>query len=200
METKAPVFIASIVSPFALVGVLTLLIIRFGWAGIIILAIIIVMAPLQAGVGKANATILKEGNISKDQRIKFFTEIIEGVKFIKIYGWESAFKSIICDIRHKEIRSYFKLTFTQSLERALGNWSPIIAGLSCFFVLHQTGGSLSTAKIFSTLELMATARVIVYFFGRSMSFYFEFKVILERFCSLYNSEDKRMIEIDAETK
>ena len=38
-------------------------------------------------------------NINKDLRIKTCTQIIEGIKFIKLYGWQIAFKNIIQKLR-----------------------------------------------------------------------------------------------------
>ena len=160
------------------------------------------MAPVQTCIGRANAAILKKSNLTKDARVKTCTEIIEGIKYIKIYGWEMAFKHIIQQLRKEEIQHYIKLGFFRSLERALGNSTHLIASLTCFYVMYATGEGtgLSVAKIFSTLELMATARVTVFYFGLAMSFFFELHVIFERFCNIYNIKEKRMIEIDPISK
>lgn len=56
------------------------------------------------------------------------------------------------------------------------------------------------AKIFSTMELMVTLRLIVFFMGIGIGFYFELNIIFERFCTVLNIEDKRMIQIDPVTK
>ena len=78
-----------------MVGIIGILIVRFGWPGILIIAVIIVFLPLQFMVGNINGTIIERINIYKDKRINVCTEIIEGIKFIKLYGWEIAFKHII---------------------------------------------------------------------------------------------------------
>ena len=183
------------VAPFGLIGILAILYIRFGWPGILILAVIIIIMPIQACVGKANGIILQRVNINKDLRVKTCTEIIEGIKFIKLYGWEIAFKHIIQQLRRDEIKDYVKLSFTRSLERSLGNSTTFIAGLTCFLVMHFTGAGtgLSVAKIFSTMELMVTTRLIVFFLGITWTFYYELKVIFDRLCTIYNIEDSKMI-------
>ena len=53
-ELKSPVFFASTVAPFALVGILAILITRFGWPGVLVLAVILICVPIQGCVGKIN--------------------------------------------------------------------------------------------------------------------------------------------------
>ena len=47
--------------------------------------------------------IVNDINIYKDKRVELTTQLIEGIKFVKLYGWELAFKKIIVDIREKEL-------------------------------------------------------------------------------------------------
>ena len=54
IETKAPIFFASVTSPLALPAAIAILIVRFGWPGIIIGLVILVMVPLQGCIGKIN--------------------------------------------------------------------------------------------------------------------------------------------------
>lgn len=138
IETKSPIFFASMITPFALAGIIAILITRFGWPGILILCVIFFFLPFQILVSKMNSTIIQKVNIYKDKRIKVCTEIIEGIKFIKLYGWEIAFKHIIQALRKEEIRDYIKLSFGRSLERAIGNIAASSAGFTCFIVMDIT--------------------------------------------------------------
>lgn len=80
-------FFALFLTPFNLVGVTAILLWRFGWPGLILLAVVVAFVPLQSLVGKMNGGIVQQINVYKDKRIKLCTEIIEGIKFIKFYGW-----------------------------------------------------------------------------------------------------------------
>lgn len=99
------------------------------------------------------------------------------------------------------MRDYIKLGLGQSLERALGNWTSQAAGLTCFIFVHLTGygKELTISKIFSTMELMITTRLLIYFFGFALGFYFQLKVIFGRFAQIYNIKDNKMIPIDPNT-
>ena len=77
-----------------------------------------------------------------------------------------------------------------------------IAGFTCFVVvdLARQGSGLTTAKIFATMQLMGTLKFVMFFMGIAFGFYFELKIIFERICTIFNIEDKKMIEIDPKTK
>lgn len=62
------------------------------------------------------------------------------------------------------------------------------------------GLGLSTAKIFATMELMVTLRLLIFFLGISIGFYFELMIIFDRICTILNIENKRMIKISEDTK
>ena len=109
---------------------------------------------------------------------------------------------MIQSVRENEIKDYRKLAIGRAFERAFGNWVALVAGLVCFIILHFTdqGKGLSGAKIFATLELLVTARLMVFLMGISIGFLFELVVIFERFATIYNIQNKKMIEIDELTK
>ena len=153
IELKGPWFFAASAMPIVVVGAIILLIVRLGWFGLISPAIVIVCIPLQILVGKLNGGILTKINKFKDERVKMCTEIIEGIKFIKLYGWEMAFKEIINHLRQQEIQNFIKFAGVKSIERALGNSITLWAGLTCVLIMHFTGQgeSLNIATIFSTL-------------------------------------------------
>ena len=90
-----------------------------------------------------------------------------------------------------------KLSVVKSFERGLGNSIALWAGFICFLVMHFTGQgeSLNTATIFSTLEILVTLRLSLFCFGIGSGFYFELQVILERYASIMNLKDQRMIKV-----
>lgn len=101
IELKGPILFQALIVPFLVIGVIVILVIRLGWPGIIGPLVALIMIPIQFYVGKINSDLLKEVNVYKDKRVKVCTEIIEGIRFIKLYGWEIAFKKIIQSLRKK---------------------------------------------------------------------------------------------------
>lgn len=73
IETKSPTFVASLISPLAIAGIIAVLITRFGWPGILILVVVLLNLPFQTLVGKMNGTIIQKVNVYKDKRVKTCT-------------------------------------------------------------------------------------------------------------------------------
>lgn len=71
------------------------MIIRIGWAGFISTIMVLLLIPIARKVSQINGEILKEANVYKDQRVQITTQTIEGVRYIKLYGWEVPFKKYI---------------------------------------------------------------------------------------------------------
>lgn len=59
-------FLRSLVTPFGLVGMIAILITRFGWPGVLIFCVIVALIPIQVVVGKINSRYFQEINMYKD--------------------------------------------------------------------------------------------------------------------------------------
>ncbi len=64
------------------------------------------------------------------------------------------------------------LSIGRSFERALGNSVALWAGLLMFITADYNTHQISTALIFSSLELMVFIRSMVFFFGLGIGFFF----------------------------
>ncbi|KAG1678447.1 Multidrug resistance-associated protein 1 [Nymphon striatum] len=69
-------------------------------AGISVLAVLI---PINTGISKLVHIIQKEFLDIKDQRVKMITEVLAGMKVLKLYAWESPFEDVIIKLRSKEV-------------------------------------------------------------------------------------------------
>ncbi len=82
-----PLFFAGITSPVALLGILGVLVFRLGAIGLVGIAVVVLLIPLQFIIGWKNGQLLQKVNHHKDARMKICSEIIDGIKFIKLYAW-----------------------------------------------------------------------------------------------------------------
>jgi hypothetical protein len=110
--------------------------------------------------------------VFKDKRIQTTSEVIEGIKFIKLYGWEIAFRRIIQSIREKEISNYKKVSLGRSFERALGNFIGIASGYIMYLVAHYANTELSVAKIFASLEVIFAFKFSIFMLSLGLGFYY----------------------------
>ena len=63
------------------------------------LAVMVLMGPLNAIVARRMKGLQIEQMKNKDKRNKMMDEILNGIKIIKLYAWESSFRSKIDAIR-----------------------------------------------------------------------------------------------------
>lgn len=103
METKLTMLFTSLTFPFTLLGAAIILVTRLGWVGLICIAVPLLILPFQGLIGKINGQILRTVNGFKDKRIKTTSEVIEGIRFVKLYAWELAFNRIIGKLRTAEV-------------------------------------------------------------------------------------------------
>ena len=87
IEMRLITFLQILVFPVAIVGITTLLYTRIGWIAFPGVAILLLQIPLANRISKKTGEIIKEVNKHKDKRIQLITEAVEGIKYIKLYGW-----------------------------------------------------------------------------------------------------------------
>ncbi len=62
----------------------------------------------------------------KDQRIKMMSELLNGIKVLKLYAWELAFIRRINDIREKELQCLRQKAIISAFSTAIWTFAPII--------------------------------------------------------------------------
>ncbi|XP_035826503.1 multidrug resistance-associated protein 1 [Aplysia californica] len=72
------------------------------------LGYIFVMFILNAVVMEKMRQYQDQIMIVKDERVKLMSEVLNGMKVIKLYGWEPMFKEKILEVREKELKILFK--------------------------------------------------------------------------------------------
>ena len=73
--------------PVSIVGITVLLITRIGWPAIVGIVLILILIPINKRISERNGDIIQEVNVFKDRRVQITTETIEGIKYVKLYGW-----------------------------------------------------------------------------------------------------------------
>ncbi|EAR99877.2 ABC transporter family protein (macronuclear) [Tetrahymena thermophila SB210] len=188
-----------ILSPFLLVLASWILISRLGFAGVISIILLVLLFPLQKTIAQRASNYTKLQTKERDQKVKIFSEMIQGIRIIKMYGWEKAFNSIINSYRNKEI------VFTQInqlyvyLEQVISLNGPLFVALFCFLLVDIfSENKLDTAIIFSTIELINLVSVnIMRNIGYGLNFIFDFKVLVQRYMSIMSIENVQMKSIDS---
>ena len=179
--------------PVTIFTFLTILSVNFGVvpAFASILPSIIVFS-LSIALQKSNENMYRKRNHYTDERIKLANEVIEGIRLIKMYGWERPFKEIIDRIRNIEIKQILRINTANFLDRTLAFASTFILAFILFIVYYSQGNVLSVDLVFSTLQLFDIYRIYVFMmFGTGFQLVFEVKVILQRIIDVLEIDEQK---------
>ena len=67
---------------------------------------------------------------SKDSRIKLMNEMLNGIKVLKLYAWELAFKDKVSEIRESELRVLKKAAYLGAVSTFTWICAPFLVSLT----------------------------------------------------------------------
>ncbi|KAL4483821.1 hypothetical protein ABPG72_006196 [Tetrahymena utriculariae] len=190
-ELKFIYLFQMIVGVYTIIIALIVLAFRLGPLGMLSIAFLVIILPIQSLIGKLASRYTSKRVQKSDERIKLINEIIEGIRIIKIYGWEEAIKQIINKIRSEEVQLNIKAYAFQFIERALSS-SIVLFSLSLTFIIiyYQGSYTLNLANIFSTIQTLSYLKInVISFYGQGFSYIFELQIFLKRFIDIFNIKD-----------
>ncbi|MGH0130137.1 UNVERIFIED_CONTAM: hypothetical protein FKN15_041188 [Acipenser sinensis] len=97
---------------------------------------------------------------NKDNRIKLMNEVLNGMKVLKLYAWELAFKDKVLQIRQSELKVLKKGAYLAAISTFTWVCAPFLVALSTFavYVLVDENNILDAEKAFVSLALFNILR------------------------------------------
>ena len=92
------------------------------------------LIPINSLTGRKMNHFQKLQMLKKDKRTKLLDEILNGIKVLKLYAWESSFKQRLLNIRESEIQSLKKVAFFDAITNFLFICTPFLVAISSFTV------------------------------------------------------------------
>ncbi|KAM7378480.1 hypothetical protein PAMA_013404 [Pampus argenteus] len=140
--------------PVQIVMGVILLYYLLGCSALVGASVIVLLAPVQYLIATKLADTQKNTLEHSTDRLKKTTEILKGIKLLKLYAWENIFCDSVEDTRGKELTSLKTFAFYTSMSIFMNAAIPIVAVLTTFVTHHfinKTGPSPSDA--FAALAL-----------------------------------------------
>ncbi|EEQ34194.1 ATP-binding cassette glutathione S-conjugate transporter ycf1 [Microsporum canis] len=122
------------------------------WAGI---AAMVLMIPLNGFIANIMKTLQVKQMKNKDQRTRLMTEILNNMKSIKLYAWNTAFMGKLNHVRNDlELNTLRKIGATQAIANFTWSSTPFLVSCSTFAVyVWITDKPLTTEIVFPALTL-----------------------------------------------
>ncbi|ORY43967.1 P-loop containing nucleoside triphosphate hydrolase protein [Rhizoclosmatium globosum] len=89
-----------------------------------------------------------------DERVKVIGEVINGIKIVKFFGWESSFIERLKKIRDNELKQHLSLRMISASFSAIMNVLPPFVNVITFSVYRGLGNTVDAATVFSTLSII----------------------------------------------
>ncbi|XP_053327188.1 multidrug resistance-associated protein 1 isoform X1 [Spea bombifrons] len=123
-------------------------------------AVMILLVPVNAVIAMKTKKYQVVQMKCKDNRIKLMNEILNGIKVLKLYAWELAFKEKVLGIRQEELKVLKKSAYLSAVGTFTWVCAPFLVALSTFavYVLIDKSNVLDAEKAFVSLALFNILR------------------------------------------
>lgn len=158
------------------------------FAGVIVLLLIM---PFNTVLGTRMEASQKKQMARKDERVKSMNEILNGMKVIKLYAWETAFMDIILKLRELEMKHIRRIAYCNSLFSFMWTVTPVLVSFFTFavYILSDSSHKLDPPKVFFCLTIFNILRIPLTNLPYLMSHLVATYVALKRLNSYFSSPD-----------
>lgn len=146
-------------SPIMVLLTLVLLLINLSYSALAGFSILVIGTPILYNIIKKLFTRRRAINQITDQRVSLTQEILQAVRFVKYFGWESSFLERIGEIRKREVRAIQILLAMRNGINAVSMSLPVFASMLSFITYSLSMHPLDPAPIFSSLALFNALRL-----------------------------------------
>ncbi|XP_063019479.1 ATP-binding cassette sub-family C member 2 [Melospiza melodia melodia] len=124
------------------------------------IATLLLLLPINAFLVAKAKTIQERNMKNKDERMKIMTEILNGIKILKLFAWEPSFEKRVNDIRARELKNLVNFGYLQSVSVFAFTCAPTLVSLASFavYVLVDENNILDAQKAFTAISLFNVLR------------------------------------------
>ncbi|XP_033313571.1 putative multidrug resistance-associated protein lethal(2)03659 isoform X2 [Bombus vancouverensis nearcticus] len=135
-------------APLSTLIIAYFLYIEAGYAGLIGIAAVFVVVPIQSYTGKLSSKFRLQTAMKTDERVRLMDEIISGVQVIKMYAWEKPFCALIETARKLELQVVTKSAYIRGIYMTFNLFTTRMALFCTLISMLLFGDELSIDKVF----------------------------------------------------
>ncbi|KAH6909905.1 ATP-dependent bile acid permease [Coprinopsis sp. MPI-PUGE-AT-0042] len=177
------------IAPIQLAIGIGLLIGNLGYSAVVGLGVLILGLPLQIILVTVMFKQRAKGVKFTDKRIRLTTEVLQGIRLIKFFGWEPFYAQQMVELRKGEIHALQLTAVARSGMISLMTFIPILAAILSFVTYALTNHELNIAIIFSSLQLFNIIRMPLLFFPFVLASLSDALVAIRRIGTFLLAED-----------
>ena len=154
--------------------------------------VLVLLMPLNMLAWHAMEIYQKEQMKLKDERVNLISEILNGIKVLKLYAWEKSFVEQINEIRNGEIRALKLFQYLEGSQFMMWNCAPFLVAVTSFatFVMVDPVNNILDAKTaFVSLTLFNTLREPLFLLPFGIVNIIQGMVSLKRIAKYLNADE-----------
>ncbi|CBY39902.1 unnamed protein product, partial [Oikopleura dioica] len=153
------------------------------------IAVMILLIPANAMVGKKIGEIMRQLMQTKDKRMKTISELVTAIKTVKLYAWEVFFASWIDEIRQKELDQMWeraKISVWMSLTWSVSPFFITVAAFATYVLQDPVNNILTPEKAFVSIMYFNLLRFPMQMFPMMLMQVIEARVSVTRLQNYFN--------------
>ncbi|KAL3706469.1 ATP-binding cassette transporter yor1, partial [Talaromyces marneffei ATCC 18224] len=145
--------------PLVVLITIALLLVNLTYSALPGIALFLLSTPFLMLTVRRIFGIRARTNKFTDERVSLTQEVLQAIRFVKYYAWESDFLDRISAIRRKEIHGVQLMFMIRNVMTAVGTSIPMFASMLAFITFSLTNHALAPSAIFSSLSLFNGLRL-----------------------------------------
>ncbi|KAI0215965.1 Multidrug resistance-associated protein 1 [Lamellibrachia satsuma] len=155
------------------------------------LLVMLLMIPVNAVIAQKTRKLQVKQMKRKDGRIKLMSELLNGIKAVKLYAWEEPFRDRILEKRKNELQVLQTAAFMQAGSAICWFMAPYLVALGSFsvYVLSSPENVLDANKVFVSLTLFNIMKIPMSLLPPTLSYSVQAAVSIGRINKFLRSEE-----------
>ncbi|CAH1274483.1 ABCC1 [Branchiostoma lanceolatum] len=165
------------------------------------LGVMVLLIPVNGVIASGTRKQVMKLMKKKDSRLKLLSEVLNGIKVLKLYAWELSFKEKIEALRRKELQHIRKKGYFASLFFLTWSGAPILVALTAFavYVMVDERNVLDAEKAFVALSLFNIVRAPLNMLPSLLTSIIQVKVSLRRLGEFFGGDELDPENVHKET-
>uniref|UniRef100_A0A670HUK6 ATP binding cassette subfamily C member 6 n=1 Tax=Podarcis muralis TaxID=64176 RepID=A0A670HUK6_PODMU len=172
-------------APFQILLAITFLWQELGPSVLAGVSVLLLVLPANAFFAVKVKQLQKSQMKSKDKQIKLLSEILHGIKILKLYAWEPSYQKKIVDIREREIDVLKSSGYLTTFSMLTLTCIPFLVSLTTFgvYFLLDEENVLTAAKVFTSISLFNILRLPLFDLPTAISGIAQVNILFDCFVS-----------------
>eukprot|EP00127_Corallochytrium_limacisporum_P000576 Clim_evm3s20 gene=Clim_evmTU3s20 len=168
-------------APIQVLLTIGFLVSQIGVSALLGFAVIVVLVPIVGRIARAIGILQRRILVHTDKRLKFTNELLQGMKIVKMMGWQEPMAENIGEARKKELWAMVKAYTANGMNTAAMISVPTLVTLVAFGMYEViTGDPLTPSQAFTSLSLFQLLQLPLIIFPMSLRNFFEARVSIRR--------------------